>query len=141
MKKVKAVLMGVCLTLTTAIAQADMVVIVSSKNPTDVVPQDVVKKIFLGKLKLFPDGRNAIPLDLPDESDGKEYFYQVTTNKNNAQLKSYWAKLIFTGAGAPSSSVNSQEEMVRLVAENPNTIGYVDKTLVDATVKVVWEVQ
>ncbi len=145
MKVVKSMLMFASLTLVSSTVfatkvDAEMVVIVSEKNPNSTITTDNAEKIFLGKIKLFPDGSSAIPLDLPNRTEEKDYFYAKAIRKNSAQLKAYWAKVVFTGGGAPPKSVDSQEEMVKLVAQNPNTIGYVDKTKIDSSVRVVLQV-
>lgn len=126
--------------LTFRSAYADMVVIVSVKNPTSSISPDDVEKIFLGKLKLFPNGSSAIPLDLPDKSSDKDLFYEKALRKTDSQLRAYWSRVIFTGGGAPPKAAGSPTDMVNLVSENPNTIGYVDETLLTDTVKVVWKV-
>lgn len=145
MKAVKSMFMfaGLALassTLVAANAAAEMVVIVSEKNPNSTITAGNAEKIFLGKIKLFPDGSSAIPLDLPNRTEEKDYFYAKAIRKNSAQLKAYWAKVVFTGGGAPPKSVDSQDEMVKLVAQNPNTIGYVEKSKIDPSVKVVLQV-
>lgn len=140
MKNFAVILMGLSTLLTMSFAKAEIVVIVSDKNPTSTVSQAEVEKIFLGKLKLFPDGSSAIPLDQPEKSPEKSTFYEKAMNKSDTQLRAYWSRIIFTGSGAPPKAVESSADMVKLVAENPNTIGYVDKSLVAPGVKVVWEV-
>lgn len=140
LKSVTAILIGLGALLVMGTVNAEMVVIVSDKNPTASVSQADVEKIFLGKMKLFPDGSSAIPLDLPEKSLEKNNFYEKAMSKTDSQLRAYWSRIIFTGAGAPPKAVESPADMVKLVAENPNTIGYVDKSLVAPGVKVVWQV-
>ena len=60
-------------------------------------------------------------------------------DKTNAQVKSYWAKLIFTGKGTPPKEVANSDEVKKLVSTNPNTIGYIDKSHLDTSVKVIYE--
>ena len=48
----------------------------------------------------------------------------------------YWSKLIFTGKGQPPRSAKPGRSQ-KLVANNPNTIAYIDKGSVDSSVKVV----
>lgn len=56
--------------------------------------------------------------------------------KSASQLKSYWSKLVFTGKGTPPQEVSSEDEIKKLVASNPNMIGYIDAANVDSSVKV-----
>jgi hypothetical protein len=52
-------------------------------------------------------------------------------------MKAYWSKIIFTGRGQPPPSVSSDIEMRKRVSENPAAIGYIDRSLVDNSVRVV----
>lgn len=139
MKNLTAILICAYFLFHASISSAEWVVIVSKSNPTQAVSQADVEKIFLGKLKLFPDGSSAIPLDMPEKSGEKIAFYQQAVGKTESQLRAYWSRIIFTGGGAPPKAVESATDMLKLVAENPNTIGYIDKSLVDDTVRVVWK--
>ena len=56
---------------------------------------------------------------------------------SESQLKSYWSKLVFTGKGQPPRDVQTDAEMIELVAGNPNIIGYVDISSVTDKVKVL----
>jgi hypothetical protein len=44
---------------------------------------------------------------------------------------------VFSGRGTPPEMIATEDEMLNLVATNPNTIGFVDEGKVDGTVKVV----
>jgi hypothetical protein len=52
-------------------------------------------------------------------------------------MQAYWSRIIFTGRGQPPKAVPSSSEAKKLVAANPNTIGYVEPKLVDDTLRVV----
>jgi len=54
-----------------------------------------------------------------------------------AQVKAFWAKIIFTGRGQPPKTVATSLEAKKLLVENPNTISYIDQSLVDGSVRVV----
>ena len=120
------------------IAHADVVVVVSKDNPVSELTQQQVERIFLGKLMQFPDGRSAIPLDMPHNAPVRDDFYERTTGKTDGQVRSYWSRLIFTGGGVPPKMAMSSADMLRLVADNPNTVGYVAAGEINDAVKVVW---
>jgi len=123
--------------LASASAQAQVVVIISAKNPISKLNVEQVSQIFLGQAKTFYSGGQAEPLDLPEGAAVRNDFYQKCTNKNAAQLKAHRAKLTFSGAGQAPQTLSDAAAMVKRVAENPKFIGYVDKSAVDASVKVV----
>ena len=119
-------------------AMAEIAVVVSAKSPVGNLTQEQVSQIFLGKASSFPGGQTAMPIDQSEGQAARDEFYTKITGKSPAQLKAYWSKLIFTGKGQPPKEVPSAAEVKKLVANNPNTIAYIDKASVDSSVKVVY---
>jgi ABC-type phosphate transport system substrate-binding protein len=121
-------------------AQAELVVIVSAKSPVTALRADQVADIFLGQSGRFPEGGEAVALDQLIGSPIRDDFYGKVAAKSPPLLKAYWTKMIFTGRGQPPREVNGSAAVRRMVAENPNLIGYIDKTMLDASVKAVLHV-
>lgn len=121
-----------CLSFT---AFADVSVIVN-KNNANQLDKDVISKIFLGKAHTFPDGNTVIPVNLAS-SETRSEFDTTVLGRSSSQINAYWSKAIFTGAGNPPQEVATESELLKLVANNPNVIGYVDSSLVDDSVKVI----
>lgn len=113
----------------TAIAQS-VAVIVNPKNANSPSAEQI-SGVFLGK------SNDLTGVDLPDGNAVRDAFYQKVTGKDGAQLKAYWAKLVFTGKAQPLKEVASDAEVKKFVASNPAAIGYIDKGSVDGSVKVV----
>ena len=118
-------------------AFADVVPVVSSKSPVYELSRNQVVDIFLGKANRFPNGELAVPIDQAEGSEARDAFYRQFTNWTDAQLKAYWSKIVFTGKGQPPREVSPSERVKKLLADNPNFIGYIDRADVDANVKVV----
>jgi ABC-type phosphate transport system substrate-binding protein len=116
---------------------ADVVAVVSSKCATASLSKDQVADIFLGKTARFPDRSTATPIDQVEGSSARDEFYSKVTGKSAAQLRAHWSKIIFTGRGQPPKAVANGVEARKLLAQNPNAIGYIDRQLVDTSVKVV----
>lgn len=133
-----ALLVMACMTATAA--RAEVVFVVSAKSNVSSLSADQVSDIFLGRANSFPSGGQAVPVDQHENSPAREEFYGRVTNKNAAQLKAYWSKIIFTGKGQPPKEVADSTAVRKLVADNPNIIGYVDKSALDATIKPVFTV-
>lgn len=125
------------LALCGATATADVVVVVSPKNPLSSMSRRQVADIFLGKSQRFPDGRPAAPLEQTAGSAAQADFYQTVSGKRASEIKAYWAKMIFTGRGQPPAAVGGDAQMKQALAANPNAIGYLDRQAVDDSVKVV----
>ena len=118
-------------------AHADVVVIVSAKSHITSLTVAHTAKIFLGKASSFPDDGDAIPIDQAEGSAIRDEFYAKVVHKNSAQLSAYWAKVIFTGDGRPPEILESNGAVRKAVAKNPNAIGYIDKSAVDKSVRVI----
>ncbi len=119
----KFILFVVTLFISTHINAGSVIV-----HPSNAAALDdaAIKRIFLGKSKSFPGGSAAVPMSLDDDSAGAESFNRVVLGKSVSQLKSYWSKQLFTGKGTPPQSVASEAEMIGLIADNPNMIGYIE---------------
>ena len=115
---------------------ADIAIIVNPAN-NNAIDASNIKQIFLGKLNSFADGSAAIPITLAEGHSLTEELNDKVIKKSARQLKSYWSKQVFTGAGSPPKVVSAEAEMLKLVASNPNLIGYVSADMVDGSVKVV----
>jgi ABC-type phosphate transport system substrate-binding protein len=123
--------------MVTANAHAEVVVIVSAKSHLTSLTADQTARIFLGKASSFPDDGDAIPVDQAEGSAIRDEFYSKVVHKNSSQLSAYWAKVIFTGDGRPPQMLESNVAVRKAVAKNPNVIGYIDKSAVDKSVRVI----
>lgn len=130
----KNLLLVICL-LFGSFAYAEVAVIVHPSN-ANALDQNTISRIYTGKAKSFPNGDQAVPVNI--EGGGiTDAFNKAVLNKSTSQLRAYWSKLIFTGKGAPPKAVGSEAEVIELVSSNPNIIGYVDAASVPDGVKVV----
>jgi ABC-type phosphate transport system substrate-binding protein len=118
-------------------ASADVVAVVSSKSPAQDLSRNQVVDIFLGKASRFPNGELAVPIDQVEGSAARDEFYAKFTGKSAAQMKAHWSKIIFTGRGQPPREASSGAEVKRLLIQNPNAIGYIERDLVDGSVRVL----
>lgn len=129
---------GLTLSLTTVAVKADVVAVVSAKNPITALDKSQVADIFLGKASRFPNGVQAMPIDQAEGLAVRDEFYGKVVGKTAAQIKAYWSKIIFTGRGQPPPSVSNDIDMKKRISENPAAIGYIDRSLVDDSVRVVF---
>lgn len=122
-----------------ALVSADVVVVVSAQNANHALDKNDVEQIFLGKKSSFPDGSKAIPIDQNEGSAARADFNKEVLGKTDSQLKAYWSRLIFTGKGTPPKESGGDADVKALVAQNPNLVGYVDDSVVDETVRIVYK--
>jgi ABC-type phosphate transport system substrate-binding protein len=125
------------LSLLVTSAPAEVVAVVSSASAITSLSNSQVADIFLGKVSRFPNGALAIPVDQARGSLVREEFYASYAGKSSAQIMSYWAKIIFTGRGQPPKTAASSIEVRKLLAANPQAIGYIERSEVDSTVRIL----
>lgn len=122
-------------TLSMSIAQAEVVVIVNPANSAAIDEEQIIK-IFLGQSKTFSSGAEAIAVDQPVGAL-REDFGNKVLKKNPGQLKTLWARQIFTGGAKPPKELGGDDEIVKFVASTPGGIGYVDSSKANKSVKIV----
>jgi ABC-type phosphate transport system substrate-binding protein len=112
-------------------ALAEVVVVVNPKAAESALTKDQVAQFFLGK------STSMTPIDQPDNAPVRAEFYKKVADKDAAQAKALWSKLVFTGKATMPKEVADSAGVKAAVAANPKAIGYIDKSAVDASVKVV----
>ncbi|MFC0350185.1 hypothetical protein [Undibacterium danionis] len=136
MKLFTKAVIGLALLTAFQIAQAEHVIVVSAKSAVGNLTKDQVADIYLGNSKEFPGGGQALPLLLASGAVRTEFFDKVL-GKNEAQAKAIWSRLVFSGKGSAPREVADSAEIIKLIAANPNCIGIIEKSAVNASVKVV----
>jgi ABC-type phosphate transport system substrate-binding protein len=63
------------------------------------------------------------------------------TNKSAAQAKAHWAKLYFTGRGVPPHECADSGDVKRILNSTPGAIGYIERSSLDSSVKVIFVAQ
>lgn len=124
---------GVCAVAAPSLA-AEIVVIVNPKNPATRMFSEQAGQFFLGKSTLFT------PVEHTDGALRNE-FYKKVLDKDATQVKAIWSKLVFTGKASAPKEYASSAEVKKAVAADANAIGYIEKSQVDDTVKVILTVQ
>lgn len=114
-----------------------VVVVVSADSPVTEISPLHLADLYLGRTTRFPNGEPAEPIDQETTSAARADFYQRYLGRSLAEIKAHWSRLIFTGRGRPPRDVPTGEDVRRLVAENPAAIGYIERRLVDGSVRIV----
>ncbi len=135
MKFIKSILM-LSLLLCANAAFADVAIIVNPAN-NQTIDKSTIKRLFLAKMKAFPDGSEVQTAGLPADDATTLAFYKNVLGKRSSQMKSYWTKLIFTGTGEPTKEYATSAQVISVIKSNANAIGYIDAGAVTADVKVI----
>ncbi|MBB3219973.1 hypothetical protein [Pseudoduganella umbonata] len=113
-------------------AMAEVVAVVGTASSQATMTKDEVANVFTGKSSALT------PIDQPESAPVRAEFYKKVADKDPAQAKALWAKLVFTGKATMPKEAADSAAVKKAVAANPKAIGYIEKSAVDATVKVVF---
>ena len=120
--------------LLAAAAHADEVVVIANPAASSMT-KDQVSDLFLGK----SSGMKLV--DQPASAPIKAAFYQQVTGHDLSQVKATWSRLVFTGKATPPKELPDSASIKKAVASDPKAIGYVEKSAVDGSVKVILDLK
>ena len=120
-------------------ASADLVVVANPKSGIERMTKEEVIFVFLGRWRQLPSGLPAKPVDSPVDSSEHDAFYRQLVNKDSADIKAYWSRLMFSGSTRPPISTQSREEQIKVLASTPGAIGYMERSATDSRIKIVFE--
>jgi ABC-type phosphate transport system substrate-binding protein len=127
--------LGAAVLATALPAMAEVVVVVNPKAAESSMTKDQVAQFFLGK------SSSMTPVDQPESAPIRAEFYKKVTDKDASQVKSLWSKLVFTGKATMPKEAGDSAAVKKAVAADPKGIGYIEKSAVDASVKVIYTAQ
>lgn len=107
------------------LAHAEVTVIVNAANAAS-LDDEAVAALFLGQAKTFAGGTEAVPVNQKDSAAATGEFSGRYLKKTPAQLRAFWAKQVFTGAGRPPKELDGDEAVIKFVAATPGAIGYIE---------------
>lgn len=127
----QAIVLATTLTMTAVPSWAEVVIVVNAKNTAPQMSSEQASQFFLGK------STSMTPIDQSEGSAIRGEFYKKLADKEASQVKAIWSKLVFTGKGTLPKEVTSSDAVKKAIAADVNAIGYIEKSAVDSTVKVV----
>jgi len=125
--------------LSFTVLHADILVVMSEKSSSKQLSKQDIERIFLNKTRFLPGGERVEVIE-GISSELKDSFYHEVTRKSTSQLRSYWAKLIFTGKGKPPRQIK-KDNLVNYLNENPNAITYISEAQMNDSLKVLYKIQ
>lgn len=137
MKNITKSMLVVAGTLLAQVSGAQVAVVVGAHSTATALTTEQVASLFLGKSQQLPGVGVALLLDQPESAAVRELFYSKVAGKSPAQIKAAWSRLVFSGKATPPNEITNSAAVKKLVAANPNTVGYIEKSAVDSSVKVL----
>ena len=114
------------------------IVVIANKAVTSTaLSRDDLRNIFQTRKATWPNGMPVRPFNLPDSNALRQGFDLAVLGLDPARVARFWIDRQVRGGERPPAVVPSSALMVRLVAKTVGSIGYVESTRVNPSVKVV----
>lgn len=117
-------------------SESGWIVLISGQSGTANLTQKQVMSLFLGRSRYLPDGDKVTALDHPIESEIRASFYRALTGKNISDIDAYWARLKYSGRASPPLPVETSEEIIEILSQEPGVIAYLPATYKDTLAKM-----
>ena len=82
-----------------------------------------IQNIFLGKVTKIEGTK--ITFVILKAGDVHTDFLAVYLSRTPSQYTQYWKKLVFSGKGKSPKALETEDELIRYLAETPGAIGYI----------------
>ena len=128
---IRSLVMVASLSILAIPAFAELVIVINPQNDTKSMSSSQIAQYFLGGSVQFT------PIEQANGSPIRLEFYKKVLEKEPPQVQAIWARIVFTGKGKPPRELKSSDEIKKAIRENVNAIGYIEKTAVDDSVKVI----
>ncbi len=132
---------GILLLACTTASHAQVAVVAGAKSGATALTADQAAALYLGKSDKAPGVGTLQLVDQGEASPVREQFYTKVTGKTPAQVKAAWTRLVFSGKAQLPKEAGSSADVKKLLDANPNAIGYIEKSAVDSSVKVLLSVE
>lgn len=104
--------------------QEKVAVVISSEVAlNEVISQRDILDIYTLRKKSWDSGLNIKIADYKGNSEIRQHFYNFL-NVSIRDIRRLWLKEQFTGRSIPPQVVDNEEQMIKMIREDPGTIGY-----------------
>jgi ABC-type phosphate transport system substrate-binding protein len=121
--------------------QAELVVIGNPSMDANRIGADELYRLYKGKTKKLRNKTEVTAIDQKQGSPSRKAFYATVLKASEPQMKIYWTSKIFSGKACALRQESDDAAVKATVAKQNNCIGYIDKSLVDESVKVLYTVR
>ncbi len=134
----KLILVILCVCSFGRAAMAQISVVANKSVPVDTLAQAELYQLFAGDREYWNSEMRVVIVDLAQKGDVRDSFY-VFLGKTSSRMRSIWLKRKLTGEGELPISVDSEDLLLKTVAETPGAIGFLSDASVngDEDVKVL----
>jgi hypothetical protein len=138
-RTVKTILV-VLAVLISSIASADLAIIAHPDYDGGELNEDIVRKLFLRENTAFPSGHTAIPANHAIGSPDRKDFFKYVMQMGEVRYKRHWSRKVSTGKKGAPEELSNYSDVLKWVSNTPLSIAYIDKNMVNDSVKVLMTV-
>ena len=110
-------------------ARAEEIVVIANLAAAS-ISKEQIADLYLGRSDAWT------PIDQAVGSEIYVEFYKKVTGRDGAQIKAIWSRILFTDRGVAPKQLPNSAAVKKAVAANPKAVGYIEKSAVDASIKV-----
>ena len=100
-------------------------VVVNAKSSLKEIPEQQLKRIFLGR-QLYMDDDSRVRAFLPSvEQQSYKAFLKDHIGMVPSRYQAHWRRILFSGRGVPPTNLAADEDIIRRVSSNQGGIGIV----------------
>jgi ABC-type phosphate transport system substrate-binding protein len=125
MPALQGMLSAILLCIATMSAAVDLVV--NQDVPIESISRSSVRSIFSMRMTTWPNGLPIQVFVMGDKAPLHASFSKEILGVFPHQLRRAWNRQIFAGIGQAPTKVDSEQEMVEMVAKTPGAIGYISE--------------
>jgi ABC-type phosphate transport system substrate-binding protein len=115
-----------------------LAIVVSRASALSNISLSDLRRIYLGDMTRWADGRRIVPVVLPPASVEQSFFLNRALQMADIDYAQHWIGQIFRGRVAgPPHTASSSASARRFVAANPDAIAFIDAAEADTTVRVL----
>ena len=123
---------------TPAGADGQVAVVVNASNAIEELRSEEVARLFLKKVRTWPDGRMASPVDQSGTSPVRAVFGKQVLGLSLGEQKEYWLTQTLSGRELPPRALDGDAAVLDYVGNQMGAIAYVAAgTQLPPTVKAV----
>jgi len=112
---------------------SDFVVVANKQMAGTSINKNALKGIYLREIKNWSNGNEIIVVNLEDGGD----FYQNLFGKSTVQMQAYWLNMRIKYSVDLPVTKNDSAGVKQFVASNEGAIGFIKKSELDDSVKVL----
>lgn len=121
-----------------AAGETSVFVVVNSTNSVSELSSEDVARLFLKKVRTWPDGRMAAPVDQSSTSPVRAVFGKEILRLSLGEQKEYWMTQTLSGRELPPRALEGDAAVLDFVGKQMGAIAYVSvRTDLPSTVKAL----